>query len=169
MTLKQVESACGLSATHLSEIERGRTSPTIGALMRIARALERDASFFIEAEEREEVASYLREHGQAAAHGGVIAEDLSAGIPGSGMYPYRVKLSADPKAGLRFSAEELPGDVIYLVQSGSVLALIGESEVQLATGDSMQASLAQAHHIRATGEKTAELLVFSTRPVAEVQ
>ena len=60
MTLKQVEHSCGLSATHLSEIERGRTSPTIGALVRIARALEKDASFFIESEEREEIASHLR-------------------------------------------------------------------------------------------------------------
>ena len=34
MTLKQVESLCGLSATHLSEVERGRTSPTLGALTR---------------------------------------------------------------------------------------------------------------------------------------
>ena len=50
MTLKQVEQAAGLSATHLSEIERGRTSPTIGALVRIARALEKEASYFIETE-----------------------------------------------------------------------------------------------------------------------
>ena len=56
MTLKAVEQASGLSATHLSEIERGRTSPTIGALVRIARALNRDASYFIEREERNAVA-----------------------------------------------------------------------------------------------------------------
>ena len=56
MTLKQVEESSGLSATHLSEIERGRTSPTIGALVRIARALQKDTSYFIEAEERAEVA-----------------------------------------------------------------------------------------------------------------
>ena len=42
MTLKQVESLCGLSATHLSEVERGRTSPTLGALTRLAGALGRE-------------------------------------------------------------------------------------------------------------------------------
>ena len=170
MTLKQVENSCGLSATHLSEIERGRTSPTIGALVRIARALERDASFFIESEEREEVASHLRElHGQTPPRDGVTAEKLSAGIPGSGMFPYRIKLEADGRAELRFSAEDLPGDVIYLLQSGSVSASIGESEVQLSAGDSMQASLSQAHHLRATGEQPAEFLVFSTRPIPEAR
>ena len=46
MTLKQVEQAAALSATHVSEIERGRTSPTIGALVRIARALQKDTSYY---------------------------------------------------------------------------------------------------------------------------
>lgn len=170
MTLKQVEHASGLSATHLSEIERGRTSPTIGALVRIARALEKDASFFIESEEREEVASYLREAaGQAVANRGLIAEKLSAGIPGSGMFPYRVRLLPEPQAELQFAAEDLPGDVIYLLQSGSVTASIGDTRVTLESGDSMQASLEHAHRVRANGEVAAELLVFSTRPILEAR
>ncbi|MEO5989118.1 MAG: XRE family transcriptional regulator [Candidatus Eisenbacteria bacterium] len=168
MTLKQVEDSCGLSATHLSEIERGRTSPTIGALVRIARALERDASFFIESEEREEVASYLREQqNHASTHDGLSVEKLSAGIPGSGMFPYRVKLGSGSQAALRFSAQDLPGDVIYMLQNGSVTASVGEAEFLLTAGDSMQASLTQAHFVRPTGEQTAELLLFSTRPIAE--
>lgn len=39
LTLKQIEARVGVSATHVSEIERGNTSPTIGALERIADAL----------------------------------------------------------------------------------------------------------------------------------
>lgn len=170
MTLKQVEHASGLSATHLSEIERGRTSPTIGALVRIARALEKDASFFIESEEREEVASYLRESaGEATAKHGLSAEKLSAGIPGSGMFPYRVRLLPEPQAELQFAAEDLPGDVIYLLQSGSVTASIGETRVTLESGDSMQASLEHAHRVRANGDVPADLLVFSTRPIVEAR
>jgi transcriptional regulator with XRE-family HTH domain len=40
LTLKQIEARVGVSATHISEIERGKTSPTIQALERIAHALE---------------------------------------------------------------------------------------------------------------------------------
>jgi XRE family transcriptional regulator, regulator of sulfur utilization len=40
LTLKQIEAKVGVSATHISEIERGKTSPTIQALERIATALE---------------------------------------------------------------------------------------------------------------------------------
>ena len=39
LTLKQIEARVGISATHVSEVERGRTSPTVGALARIAEAL----------------------------------------------------------------------------------------------------------------------------------
>lgn len=40
LTLKQIEAKVGVSATHISEIERGKTSPTIQALEKIASALE---------------------------------------------------------------------------------------------------------------------------------
>lgn len=47
LTLKQIESRVQVSATHVSEIERGKTSPTVGALERIARALEVDPALFL--------------------------------------------------------------------------------------------------------------------------
>ena len=50
-TLKAIEAAAGISATHISEIERGKTSPTLGALLRIARALGRDPAYFLEEED----------------------------------------------------------------------------------------------------------------------
>ncbi len=39
LTLKDLEERGGISATHVSEIERGKASPTVGALGRIAVAL----------------------------------------------------------------------------------------------------------------------------------
>jgi transcriptional regulator with XRE-family HTH domain len=39
MTLKELEERGRISATHVSEIERGKASPTVGALARIAHAL----------------------------------------------------------------------------------------------------------------------------------
>ncbi len=48
MTLKEVATRSGMSATHISEIERGKTSPTIGALQRIASALDERPAHFVE-------------------------------------------------------------------------------------------------------------------------
>jgi len=39
LTLKDIETRGGISATHVSEIERGKASPTVGALGKIAAAL----------------------------------------------------------------------------------------------------------------------------------
>lgn len=48
LTLKQIEAKVGVSATHISEIERGNTSPTIRALERIALALDVAPSYLID-------------------------------------------------------------------------------------------------------------------------
>lgn len=88
-TLRDVESASGFSSTHISEIERGRTCPTIGALIQIAHALEKDPSYFIEERELEEVA--VTNPGRRApvdprlfdvVGTGIVIESLTPGILG---------------------------------------------------------------------------------------
>ncbi len=164
MTLKQVEVASGLSATHLSEIERGRTSPTIGALVRIARALEKDVSFFIECEERPEVAHHLREQVAGFVAGeGITAEALTPGIPGSSLFTYRVRLEAAPGAELRLAAQDLPGDAVMHVLRGRLAAATGGRERSLGSGDTLHAPLTLAHTLRAEGGAPAEFVLVTTR------
>ncbi|MCC6349639.1 MAG: helix-turn-helix transcriptional regulator [Candidatus Eisenbacteria bacterium] len=50
MTLKDLEERGGISATHVSEIERGKASPTVGALGRIATALGLRPATLVEAQ-----------------------------------------------------------------------------------------------------------------------
>ncbi len=166
LTLKQVERASGLSATHLSEIERGRTSPTIGALVRIARALDRDASYFIEAEERAEVAHLVREQLQGFQAGrGVRAVCLSPGVPGSRIFAYRLTVEAGAPDCFEVAAQELPGEALYYVRQGTIEVAFGETLVRLGAGDAAQASFVQAHHLRALDGTPAEVVVVMTRPL----
>lgn len=166
MTLKQVEQASGLSATHLSEIERGRTSPTIGALVRIARALERDASFFIEQDERPEVAHVQREQARGIKLGrGVLAEVLSPGIPGSRMYAYRLLLEAG--AEFKLPAQDLDGDALYHVRRGTVEVRFGDHLAPLAEGDGAQATLHVAHSVRASKSHAADLTLVISQSLEE--
>ena len=44
LTLKDIELRAKVSATHVSEIERGMTSPTVGALAKIERFRTRPTS-----------------------------------------------------------------------------------------------------------------------------
>lgn len=170
MTLKQVESVSGLSATHLSEIERGRTSPTIGALTRIARALEKDVSYFIERDERPDVAHHLREQVAGFVAGdGVTAESLSPGIPGSSLFTYRVRLEPRLGAALRLAAQDLPGDAVVHVLSGRLAATSGADDHSLGSGDTLHASLAAALDLRAEGAAAAEFVLATNRPLEEAR
>jgi len=166
LTLKQVEVASGLSATHLSEIERGRTSPTIGALVRIARALHKDASYFIETEEREDVAHVKGGLGTLALPGGAAAEPLTPGIPGSRVFAYRVRLDEARGDRIRLAPASQEDQAIYYIKAGTVQARFGDEETTLAAGDAAQATLGIAHDVFAP-RGSAELLFLSTRSMTE--
>ena len=168
LTLKQVEQSCGLSATHLSEIERGRTSPTIGALVRIARALEKEASYFIEAEERSDVALVTRDQARVATRRtGVRVEVLTPGVPGSGIFAYRVTLDGPAGDGLALAAQAVPGDAIYYVQRGTLEADLGGSRVRLEQGDAVQASFLVDHRFSPADGASAEVITVLTRSLEE--
>ncbi len=161
LTLKQVEEISGLSATHLSEIERGRTSPTVGALTRIARALGRDASYFIEPEELPDVGHLTHARGETfASRGGARVQRLTRGIPGSLLSAYRVTLGPEPEAAFALPPDEVHGDAIYLVRSGRVAAEFGATRVELNPYDAAHAPLARPHVLRALGGEPAEALAL---------
>lgn len=169
MTLKQVERAADLSATHLSEIERGRTSPTIGALVRIARALGRDTSYFIEREERNEVAQMARDHAtKVQVSPGVEAQVLTRGIPGSRLFAYRLKLT--PGAGkhgefILPASEDVDGEALYYIRSGKVTSRFGDEQVELGEGDGVQAGFSLPHLMRPASQGPVEILALLTRPI----
>jgi XRE family transcriptional regulator, regulator of sulfur utilization len=169
LTLKQVEEACGLSATHLSEVERGRTSPTIGALTRIASALGRPASYFIEAEELPEVAHVPRERRTGfTTAGGAGAEPLTPGVPGGHLFAYRLSLGAPPRGEFTLSAQEQPGEALYYVRQGSVAAAIGGTSLTLGAGDAAQGRLSCDHALRALGDGPAEVIALFSRRIEEI-
>jgi transcriptional regulator with XRE-family HTH domain len=60
LPMRTVAHTAGISVTHISQIERGRNCPTIGALARIAAALGVSLHYFLEPEPRPEVQYSLR-------------------------------------------------------------------------------------------------------------
>jgi transcriptional regulator with XRE-family HTH domain len=168
LTLKQLERACGLSATHLSEIERGRTSPTIGALARIARALGRNASYFIEAQDLPDVAHVPRAQlAGFVTSGGVRVEPLTPGVPGNQLFAYRLLLQPADSRQLIMAAQEFPGEALYLVLHGQVETGFGEMRLTLGPGDAAQARFMRPHALRALDGKPAELIAILTRPLPQ--
>lgn len=165
LTLKQVERACGLSGTHISEIERGRTTATIGTLTRIAMALGEDTSYFLEPSELVDPAQTNSDaRTTQKVRPDVFAEPLSPGVPGSRVFPYRVILGPGGE-GLALDAILPASDAYYYVRGGSLEAHIGGQRVRLTVGDALHASTAEPHRLRPEGSQATEILGIWTEPL----
>jgi len=159
MTLKQVAEASGMSPTHISEIERGRTSPTVGALLRIAHALGRSATFFVE-EERLPTVSIVRDHERVHRTQSEAGRDLAGldflttGIPAGRLRVARI--SSLSEKGIEAPVHE--GEEILLVNSGRVRVTIGDESYELGPGDAVQFKSNQPHHLERIGEEEPDVL-----------
>ncbi len=162
LTLKQVETGAGLSATHLSEIERGRTSPTVGALLRIARALGKHPAFFVEPRELPEISGSAGLDGTFEIAAGASARPLSSGIAGGRLHPYSLKLRSSPHG---WAPPEMRGEVLYFVTSGSVEATLRGAPRVLSAGDAIHARVAVPLRLRAAERADAELIAVFTHPL----
>lgn len=140
-TLKDVEGASGFSSTHISEIERGRTSPTIGALIRIADALDKDPGFFIEERELDEVCITSPENRPTLTQGldldghGARLESLTRGILGGRLLAFEIELEPGAEAEVRHLPEN--GDICLVCLEGDCSLLVGESAMPFAAGSSL--------------------------------
>lgn len=156
MTLKQLDEASGFSATHISEIERGKTSPTIGALLRIAGALGKPPSYFIESDPLPEVAFTQADRRLRVDIGGVRGEVLTPGIPGGRLRA--VIFWLEPGG----PALEIPGgfgEECGYVLKGEVEFSLGRETRRLLPGFAIHHASEDLRVVRAAGTETAEIFL----------
>jgi len=163
LTLRQLEELADLSDTHLSDIERGRTSPTLGALMRIATALGREPGYFVDSEDRAEVHHLPIEACRTIQVApGIELEILTLGVPGSRMLAYRLRFDAGVEQAVRVSSRVFTAEGIYVVWQGSAEILVDKEPIPLGAWDALQAAFTQAHRLRALGTGPSEVLLMGT-------
>jgi transcriptional regulator with XRE-family HTH domain len=144
LTLKAVEASSGVSATHVSEIERGAASPTVGALLRIARALDRRPGYFLEANEMGEVSVVTRaDRVRESVGSGVTVERLSAGIPGGRVQA--IQLTLAPGQTRQPAPHAHAGVEAILVLSGRVSVSVDGAQHGLGPGDAIHFDAARPH------------------------
>jgi len=162
-TLKNVEAKAGISATHISEIERGKTSPTIGALIRIADALARDPAYFIEDEELADVSFVALEDRKKCALGRCsgTSEKLTKSIPSGKINAQLITLApAAPQETLLHAHE---GDEAALVLAGQVRFTVAGEGYDLGEGDSIYYLAGQDHgYANASPGSEARMIWFSS-------
>lgn len=165
LTLKQVATRCGMSATHISEVERGRTSPTIGALQRIAAALGEKPSYFV----REEIVQpvvftpvsqrceyFVSERDRSP----MLVEMVSKGIPGGFLQILRKSYNA----GDRFDAPPRVGEMVVICQRGSLRIGVGGTSSTLREGDTLQMRIDDGFTAEVVGDEEAEGLWVMAAP-----
>jgi transcriptional regulator with XRE-family HTH domain len=137
LTLKSIEASAGISATHISEIERGKTSPTLGALLRIAGALRKDPAYFLEEEELGEISLVTLENRlrESLPGGAGTIERLTTCIPGGRLQACIVTLA--PGESHRDQKHSHFGNEAALVLSGSIRFVFDQESVELREGDAI--------------------------------
>ena len=110
LTLKDLQERGGISAAHLSEIERGEVSPTVRALGRIAGALGLPPSALLQWPSAPEptVGRSDERNGQILRWGEGTLEPLTRGTPGSSVGAYLMLLppGREPALSHRHEGEE---------------------------------------------------------------
>jgi transcriptional regulator with XRE-family HTH domain len=136
-TLKDIESEVGVSATHVSEIERGKTSPTVGALAKIAAALQVNPSFLVDFPVGDEVSHTRRSERYRLVGGknGAEWEILSGDRPYAELSMFMLELSEDMKAPVE--QDPRAGDKFLFVLDGVLQIELGDEKVVLRKGDSL--------------------------------
>ena len=152
MTLKQVAESSGMSPTHISEIERGKTSPTVGALRKIARALGKETAFFVENKPLPRVSIVKKENRETVLLPGVddafvTARALTTGIPAGRVSVVLI----DEEEGGVLSPKTHEGEEALLLVNGEARVRVGGDDFVLRNGDCLHYSGKMDHAAEFTG------------------
>jgi transcriptional regulator with XRE-family HTH domain len=165
MTLKEVANRCGMSATHISEVERGKTSPTIGALQKIAGALGEKTSYFVREDElpryRLTKAADRCEYFSTDATGTPVqVETVSPGIPDGYAQVFRHRM----EPGFVMHGRPMIGEAVVLCIAGAVrIEAWGESFV-LREGDTVQLRIDEGFTVENIGDEESESIAVYSAP-----
>jgi len=161
LTLKDLEERGGISATHVSEIERGKASPTVGALARIARALGLRPAALVEPR-------MLPEHSISRASdarrrvqwGAAIMESLAEPVHSAtiGMHLLTLPIAREPALMHQHEGEEW-----VTALSGAVELRVEKEGHVLREGDSLHFR-AHRMHSYANLVSTPTVLLVACRP-----
>lgn len=165
LTLKALEALAGVSAAHLSEIERGTASPTLGSLTRIAHALSKAPAFFLEDDELGEwsrvgVKDRVREvvGKKGSRRDAAAIERLTAGIPGGSLQVRRVELP--PASSYRAERHTHRGYEAIVVITGSVRVVAGDAAHELHAGDVIRFDASLPHGYSNASDTDAAVLIW---------
>jgi transcriptional regulator with XRE-family HTH domain len=154
LTLKEIEARVGVSATHISEIERGKTSPTIGALGKIADALGVDPALFLASDVVPAVGVVRASERESIAFGPVMfsVEPLSSPLPHQEM---SAALCTWPPRQTDAPTRRHVGEEFGYLLEGQIEVIVGGHTYVLRVGDTIHFRANVPHQILNREERPA--------------
>jgi transcriptional regulator with XRE-family HTH domain len=166
LTLVQLGQRVDLSASYLSQIERGETTPSLSRLTAIAKALDVEVRYFFEEDVSSPCVVKLNQGRRLEGVADVIVELLSADPSGKKIQPYR--LVCQPGAS-RDQPPTHPGEEFGFVLKGQLTVTVGEETFVLKAGDSIHYETLQPHSWRNEGEEKCIAVWAVSPPVSEAE
>ncbi len=158
-SLRELAARSGISASMISDIERGTKSPTVTTVVRVAQALGVSAAALIDG--GSEPAPRIRVLRRGEGAGGEEPapwESLGAGAPGSRIDFVRYHIP--PGAILGPSPAHAAGTVEHVhVAAGAIRVTVGDETAELVAGDSCSCR-ADAPHGMSNPDPTEEALIY---------
>jgi transcriptional regulator with XRE-family HTH domain len=147
LTLKEIEARVGVSATHISEIERGKTSPTIQALEKIAQAMGVLPSHLIDLPQMTKPSvQHPADHSSMTMNGGSIRlESLGDRGVCSEMSIFQATIEGDGEVG---GVSGHRGEEFCYVMEGFLEVVVDGTPYVLRQGDTIHFKATRPHQIR---------------------
>ena len=158
-SLRTLATRSGISASMISDIERGAKSPTVITVVRLAQALGVTAATLVDGGSAppSRISVLRRDDAVGGEHPARWAS-LGPAAPGSRIDFVRYQIP--PRTALGPSAAHAPGTVEHMhVASGAVRVTVGDEAADLAAGDSCSCRTDVPHGVE-NADPSAEALIY---------
>ena len=160
LTTRALASLAGLSQSLLSDVENGRTLPSVSSLYAIAEALGTGPAELLP---QDDDSARLTQHGvplPAEGPGEAVSTRMLFGAPGRRIEAY---LSSYPQGQTDPVPFQHSGEDIIVVVEGRMTLTVGDSAQELRAGDAAWLDASAPHSIEPLGPDGVRTIVISAR------
>jgi transcriptional regulator with XRE-family HTH domain len=166
LTLVQLGEKIGLSASYLSQVERGVTGPSLSRLTGIAEVLDVEVRYFFEDDAASPCVVRANRGKTILGPDGIRVQLLSVDLLGKNIQPYCIVC----RPGARRDYTSIyPGEECGFVLQGELTVTVGDETFVLAAGDSIHYHRHQPHSWRNDGDQDCVVIWTVSPPVSEAE
>ncbi len=163
ITLAALAEQTGISAAHLSRLEKGDRQPSIGALLELARVYNISLSNLVD--EHAHPSHHLVRAADAAVHHGRDGRYTVLTGARAGLAVVRLEL----RGGQRSNSTQHTGEEWLHVLTGKVVLTLDGEQLSLDVDDSIHFDSALPHQLTSVGRHRATVLIASTSATMPMQ